>query len=55
MFVELDCSLVEVNPLVITAQGNVLCLDAKVNIDNNALFRQQTVAKMRGRSTGGRT
>ncbi len=47
MFVELDCSLVEVNPFVITAQGNVLCLDAKVNVDNNALFRQQTVEKMR--------
>ena len=40
MFHALDCSLVEINPLVVTAEGKVHCLDAKVNIDNNALFRQ---------------
>jgi succinyl-CoA synthetase beta subunit len=46
LFEELDCSLLEVNPLVITREGNVHCLDAKVNIDNNALYRQQRVAAM---------
>ncbi len=47
LFHDLDCSLVEVNPLVVTAAGDVLCLDAKVNIDNNALHRQPKVAAMR--------
>ncbi|NJN51792.1 MAG: ADP-forming succinate--CoA ligase subunit beta [Gammaproteobacteria bacterium] len=41
LFVELDCALVEVNPLVITDAGNIHCLDAKVNIDGNALYRQK--------------
>ena len=40
MFHALDCSLVEINPLVVTAEGRVHCLDAKMNIDNNALYRQ---------------
>ena len=39
-FQELDCSLVEINPLVVTSDGQVHCLDAKVNIDGNALYRQ---------------
>lgn len=47
LFHELDCSLVEVNPLVLTNDGNVHCLDAKVNIDSNALFRQPRLAEMR--------
>jgi succinyl-CoA synthetase beta subunit len=38
-FVEKDCSLVEVNPLVTTADGQLLAMDAKVNLDDNALFR----------------
>ncbi len=46
LFVELDCSLVEVNPLVITDAGNIHCLDAKMNIDGNALYRQKRVAAM---------
>jgi succinyl-CoA synthetase beta subunit len=46
LFVELDCSLVEVNPLVITTAGNVHCLDAKVNVDGNALYRQKRIAAM---------
>ena len=46
LFVELDCSLVEVNPLVVTKAGKIHCLDAKVNIDGNALFRQKRVAAM---------
>ncbi len=46
LFNELDCSLLEINPLVITTEGNIHCLDAKVNIDNNALYRQKQVAAM---------
>lgn len=40
-FVKLDCSLVEINPLVITAEDQVLAVDAKMNLDDNALFRQK--------------
>ncbi len=47
LFHELDCSLVEVNPLVVTGDGDVHCLDAKMNIDNNALYRQPAVAALR--------
>ena len=47
LFQDLDCSLVEVNPLVVTGAGDVHCLDAKVNIDNNALYRQPAVAALR--------
>ena len=38
-FVETDMSLLEINPLVITKENNIICLDAKVNFDDNALFR----------------
>jgi succinyl-CoA synthetase beta subunit len=47
MFVECDLSLVEVNPLVITKEGNLVCLDGKVNTDDNALYRQPTLRDMR--------
>ena len=47
LFQELDCALLEINPLVITGAGDLLCLDAKVNIDGNALFRQPALAKLR--------
>ena len=47
LFHALDCSLVEVNPLVVTEAGDVLCLDAKVNVDNNALYRQPALAALR--------
>ncbi len=47
MFVDLDCSLVEINPLVVTTEGNLHCLDAKVAIDGNSLFRQPQLAEMR--------
>ena len=47
LFQELDCSLVEINPLVVTSDGQVHCLDAKVNIDGNALYRQQRLAGLR--------
>ena len=50
MFVEKDLSLVEVNPLVVTAEGNLLCLDGKVNVDGNALYRQPELVAMRDKS-----
>ena len=46
-FLALDCSMVEVNPLVVTDQGEVLALDAKFNFDDNALYRHPEVAAMR--------
>jgi succinyl-CoA synthetase beta subunit len=46
LFVEKDLSLLEINPLVITNGGNIHCLDAKVNIDSNAIFRQLEIAEM---------
>ncbi len=46
MFVELDLSLVEINPLVITGAGKLLCLDGKINVDDNALYRQPKVREM---------
>jgi succinyl-CoA synthetase beta subunit len=46
MFVEKDLSLVEINPLVVTAEGNLLCLDAKINVDDNALYRQPDLLEM---------
>jgi succinyl-CoA synthetase beta subunit len=46
-FVGLDCSMVEVNPLVVTTQGEVLALDAKFNFDDNALYRHPEIAAMR--------
>jgi len=47
LFLECDASLVEVNPLIITGGGDVLALDAKINIEDNALFRQQRLMKLR--------
>jgi succinyl-CoA synthetase beta subunit len=47
LFIAKDCSLVEVNPLVVTTGGEVLALDAKFNFDDNALYRQKQVADMR--------
>jgi succinyl-CoA synthetase beta subunit len=44
MFVSLDCSLAEINPLVLTGSGELLALDAKINLDDNALFRHQELA-----------
>jgi succinyl-CoA synthetase beta subunit len=46
-FHEMDCSLAEINPLVVTAQGAVVALDAKINFDDNALFRHQDVLELR--------
>jgi succinyl-CoA synthetase beta subunit len=50
MFMEKDLSLLEINPLVITKQGNLLCLDAKINIDDNALYRQPKMRALRDAS-----
>ena len=47
LFVDYDCSLVEINPLVITAEEAVMALDAKVNFDDNALFRHPDVQEYR--------
>jgi succinyl-CoA synthetase beta subunit len=46
LFVSLDCSLAEINPLVLTASGQLLALDAKFNLDDNALFRHQDLAAL---------
>jgi succinyl-CoA synthetase beta subunit len=46
-FVELDCSQVEINPLVLTGDNKIVALDAKMNFDDNALFRHPDVAAMR--------
>lgn len=47
MFVECDLSLLEVNPLVVEKSGKLVCLDGKVNIDSNALYRQSKLKGMR--------
>ncbi len=46
-FVEKDMSLLEINPLVVTADGDLVCLDAKVNFDSNALYRQPDIVELR--------
>ncbi|GAB2563644.1 ADP-forming succinate--CoA ligase subunit beta [Gracilibacillus alcaliphilus] len=47
LFVEKDCSIAEINPLVTTGDGEVLALDAKLNFDDNALFRQKDIVAYR--------
>ncbi|MCP4827333.1 MAG: ADP-forming succinate--CoA ligase subunit beta [Proteobacteria bacterium] len=46
MFEEKDLALIEINPLVITDEGNLHCLDAKIGVDSNALYRQSAISKM---------
>lgn len=46
-FVEKDCSLAEINPLVVTGDGNVMALDAKLNFDDNALYRHPDIQALR--------
>ena len=46
LFVDLDLSLLEINPLVITKNGDLHCLDAKINIDSNALYRHKELVQM---------
>ncbi|RKY11852.1 MAG: ADP-forming succinate--CoA ligase subunit beta [Planctomycetota bacterium] len=50
LFLQKDASLVEINPLVVTKDGQLLALDAKLSIDDNALFRQKTLAEKRDTS-----
>ncbi|MEM7292012.1 MAG: ADP-forming succinate--CoA ligase subunit beta [Pseudomonadota bacterium] len=50
LVVEKDLALVEVNPLVITGSGDLLCLDGKINIDSNALYRHPDLVEMRDKS-----
>jgi succinyl-CoA synthetase beta subunit len=47
LFVEKDASLIEINPLVVTKDGNLVCLDAKIAFDDNALFRHKDIAALR--------
>jgi succinyl-CoA synthetase beta subunit len=47
LFHDCDASLVEINPLIVTEAGHLVALDAKINIEDNALFRQQRLASMR--------
>jgi succinyl-CoA synthetase beta subunit len=47
LFLERDCSMVEINPLVVTSKGDLLALDAKFNFDDNALYRQPEIVAMR--------
>jgi succinyl-CoA synthetase beta subunit len=50
LVVDKDIALVEVNPLVITGDGDLLCLDGKINIDSNALYRHPDLVEMRDKS-----
>ena len=50
LFLERDCSQIEVNPLVITPDGRLLALDAKFNFDDNALYRQPAIVAMRDKT-----
>ena len=47
ILIEKDASLIEINPLIITKSGNLLCLDAKMNFDDNAIFRRPEIFKLR--------
>ena len=47
LFLDKDLSLVEVNPLVLTGSGDLICLDAKINVDSNALYRQEKITELR--------
>src|SRR5690606_15253694 len=47
LFHDCDASLVEINPLIVTGDGKIVALDAKINVEDNALFRQQRLAGMR--------
>ena len=47
LFIDLDASMVEINPLILTKQGKIICLDAKINFDDNALFRHPEICALR--------
>ena len=46
-FIDKDCSIAEINPLVVTKENDVICLDAKMNFDSNALFRHPDIMELR--------
>ena len=50
LFVEKDLALVEINPLVITGEGDLICLDGKINIDGNALYRHKDLQALQDKS-----
>ena len=47
LFIEKDASLIEINPFVLSTEGHLICLDAKMNFDSNALFRHQDILSLR--------
>lgn len=47
VFVENDCAQIEINPLIVNGDGHLLCLDAKVGLDSNAMYRQKALARQR--------
>ena len=47
LFIDLDASMVEINPLILTKQRKIICLDAKINFDDNALFRHPEISALR--------
>tara|TARA_B100000674_G_scaffold486640_1_gene495525 strand:- start:913 stop:1515 length:603 start_codon:yes stop_codon:yes gene_type:complete len=47
MFVSTDANLVEINPLILTQENNLLCLDAKINFDDNSIFRHPEILELR--------
>ena len=47
MFIENDASLIEINPLILTKENKIICLDAKINFDDNALFRNPEILNLR--------
>ena len=52
LFIDLDLALLEINPLVVTDEGNLHCLDGKINIDSNALYRQPGLREMQDPTQG---
>jgi len=50
LFIQKDCSLAEINPLVLTGDGDILALDGKLNFDDNALFRRPDIQKLQDRT-----
>ena len=50
LFVEKDLALVEINPLVVTGGGDLICLDGKINIDGNAMYRHKDLVELRDKS-----
>ncbi|MFX8358760.1 succinate--CoA ligase subunit beta, partial [Acinetobacter baumannii] len=47
IIIDCDASMVEINPMIVTKEGNIFTLDAKLNFDENALYRQKPIAEQR--------